>query len=87
MKCVLNINMNASSEIILPHAHYQQKTKIFIDMFHETFGHLGEGQEKESGRPLIRRLSIFLGLFKDNYDHSSKIYLVMNIMQIVYKNR
>ena len=56
-------------------------------MFHETFGHLGEGQEKESGRPLIRHLSIFLGLFKDNYDHSSKIYLVMNIMQIVYKNR
>ena len=31
-------NVNAPSEITLPHAQYQQKTQFFIDVFHEPFG-------------------------------------------------
>ena len=33
--------VNAPSEIILPHAQYQQKTQFFIDFFHGPFGSFG----------------------------------------------
>jgi hypothetical protein len=38
--------VNATSEIILPHAQYQQKTQFFIDVFHEPFENWGEGWRK-----------------------------------------
>ena len=31
------MKVNASSEIFLPHAQYQQKTQFFIDVFLEPF--------------------------------------------------
>ena len=39
-------NVNAPSEIILPHEQYQQKTQFFIDVFHEPFEHWSEGWKK-----------------------------------------